>query len=350
MAYRKEVFVEQLPLVDCFARHLVHYRAVKSRLGDYRPGSWFWNDTCNAHLLQATIYWCMVFGSHGTNQTHLRNLAIDEVDELQKSFRAHLLAALRIDEATWKSYWEDMRAFRDKYAAHRELGFDRPVPRFDLALEAAFCYEEWVREVITPDVVDGRPLRHLISEWEEAVAADVVAALNTLNAEQRLPSARPRPADPAANVRRTAERATSAEREKTVDGQSDQVTQQILGKIGSRVTFLYPAAEGNAEGTLRDRYVLPVSSRGNVPYWDVIDLIDFPNEPVRDWIRVGYYRKPGDRLVWGSQTTITEPVATWKRLLVGAAREKRWFRELVEEVVRELAEGAPDQGAATGDG
>ena len=153
-----------------------------------------------------------------------------------------------------------------------------------------------------------------------------------------------------AGVRRTAERPTSAEREKTVDGQSDQVTRQILARIGSRVTFLYPAAEGNAEGTLRDRYVLPVSSRGKVPYWDVIDLIDFPSEPARDWIRVGYYRKPGDRLVWGSQTTITEPVATWKRLLVGAAREKPWFRELVEEVARELREEAPNQSGATADG
>ncbi len=123
MVYRKDVFVEQLPLVDCFARHLVHYRAVKSHLDDYRPRSPFWSDTCNAHLLQASIYWCMVFGSHGPNRTHLRHLAVNEADELQKSCRAHVLTALRIDEAEWNSYWEDMRSFRDKYAAHRELGF-----------------------------------------------------------------------------------------------------------------------------------------------------------------------------------------------------------------------------------
>ncbi|MGH9363917.1 MAG: hypothetical protein ACRD1B_01435 [Thermoanaerobaculia bacterium] len=130
----------------------------------------------------------------------------------------------------------------------------------------------------------------------------------------------------------------------------DKVTRQILGKIGSRVTFHYPAAEGNAEGTLRDRYVLPVSSRGKVPYWDVVDLIEFPREPTTDWIRVGYYRKPADRLVWGSQTTITEPVATWKQLLIGAARAKPWFRALVQEVAQELREDAAERVPETADG
>jgi hypothetical protein len=62
-----------------------------------------------------------------------------------------------------------------------------------------------------------------------------------------------------------------------MDDERDQVTRQILAKIGRRVAFLYPPDEGNAEGILRDRYVLP-SSRGKVPYWDVIDLIEFPGE------------------------------------------------------------------------
>jgi hypothetical protein len=49
------------------------------------------------------------------------------------------------------------------------------------------------------------------------------------------------------------------------------------------------------------------------------------------WIRIGYYRKPKDTLNWGSQTTITEPVSIWKRILVNAAREKKWFRDLLED-------------------
>ena len=62
-----------------------------------------------------------------------------------------------------------------------------------------------------------------------------------------------------------------------------------------------------------------------MPYGDVVDLIEFPDEPQPEWIRIGYYRKPKDRLVWASQTTITEPVETWKELLVHAAKEKMWF-------------------------
>lgn len=73
-----------------------------------------------------------------------------------------------------------------------------------------------------------------------------------------------------------------------------------------------------------------------VPYWDVVDLIEFQNEKNPKWIRIGYYRAPKGRLQWGSQTTITEPVETWKRVLVDAAKQKRWFRDLLVGVVREL--------------
>ncbi|MEK7806557.1 MAG: hypothetical protein AAB528_02390, partial [Chloroflexota bacterium] len=73
-----------------------------------------------------------------------------------------------------------------------------------------------------------------------------------------------------------------------------------------------------------------------VPYWDVVDLIEFPDEPYSHWIRIGYYRKPKDRLNWASQTTITEPVEIWRKLLVHAAQEKEWFRNLLEDVMEEL--------------
>jgi hypothetical protein len=73
-----------------------------------------------------------------------------------------------------------------------------------------------------------------------------------------------------------------------------------------------------------------------VPYWDVVDLIEFPNEKKPLWIRMGYYRAPKGRLQWGSQTTITESVETWKRILLGAAQQKEWFRNLLTGVVAEL--------------
>jgi len=118
----------------------------------------------------------------------------------------------------------------------------------------------------------------------------------------------------------------------------DAVANQILKAVGRPVSFQYPGTEGCKNGILIDRAVMHSPSPGStsVPYWDVVDLIQFPNEPEPEWIRIGYYRKPGDRLVYGSQTTITEPIAAWKKLFVHAAREKAWFRELLEEVMAEL--------------
>ena len=116
----------------------------------------------------------------------------------------------------------------------------------------------------------------------------------------------------------------------------DQIVTKILQQIGKSVNFKYPAGEPKRSGVLKDRFV----DRANpgtegVPYWSVVDFIEFPEEQ-RKWIRFGYYRKPGDRINWASQTTSTFPIETWKRLFVGAAREKPWFRELLDDVMNAL--------------
>jgi len=112
---------------------------------------------------------------------------------------------------------------------------------------------------------------------------------------------------------------------------------KLMRPVGKKVSFLYPAGEAHKNGILQDRAIV-ASNPGTdgVPYWDVVDLISFPDEPEPDWIRIGYYRMPKDRLVWGSQTTITEPACVWHRILLEAARKKAWFRSLIENVVDEL--------------
>lgn len=119
----------------------------------------------------------------------------------------------------------------------------------------------------------------------------------------------------------------------------DEVT-RILSCIGRKVSFKYPANEGDKHGVLKDRAVIESTNQpGSVPYWDVVDLIEFKGEQEPEWIRIGYYRKPGQTLNWGSQTTITEPMSVWKRILVKAASEKKWFRDLLEDVLSELDKG-----------
>lgn len=41
-----------------------------------------------------------------------------------------------------------MKNFRDTYAAHRENSPHDPVPNFNMALEVAYCYDDWTRRVI----------------------------------------------------------------------------------------------------------------------------------------------------------------------------------------------------------
>jgi hypothetical protein len=117
---------------------------------------------------------------------------------------------------------------------------------------------------------------------------------------------------------------------------NDPQIQKILAAIGREVSFKFPGNEGRMKGTLKDRVVIPTEPNiAGVPYWDVVDLISFSGEPEL-WIRIGYYRKPKDRLVWAAQTTIIETEAGWKRILLQAAREKEWFRRLLEEVYSQL--------------
>ena len=112
---------------------------------------------------------------------------------------------------------------------------------------------------------------------------------------------------------------------------------KILSRIGKPVSFKFPANEGDKRGILKDRAVVESTNEiGTVPYWDVVDLIEFKDEKEPEWIRIGYYRKPKHSLNWASQTTITEPVSIWKKILINAASEKKWFRDLLEDVMNEL--------------
>jgi hypothetical protein len=185
--YRSEVFAEQVPLVYLFARHLLHYRALKAALAGKQCRSSFWIDTSNAHISQACIYWCMVFGSYVTNKTHWHKLAVGPANTLRMSFRKGICEHLGISEAEWKRYWKEMVTFRNQYVAHRDLTNQGPVPLFDRALEVAFFYDSWVRELIAPDILDTRPLRETYANNNRIVALEVASAVRAAEAEPGVP-------------------------------------------------------------------------------------------------------------------------------------------------------------------
>ena len=110
---------------------------------------------------------------------------------------------------------------------------------------------------------------------------------------------------------------------------------KILSAIGHRVSFNY-ADEGVLKGTLTDRVVVQAGDG----YYQVIDLIEFPDGK---WIRMGFYRRVGGRLIWASRSAPTFHSDDWKAIFV-KAKDKSWFGKLLKETTqRRLA--PPEQDA-----
>jgi hypothetical protein len=154
MNYNPAIFIEQYPLVRQFIKSITLFREIKAATEKADLESEFWIQTINAHLLQATNYWCMVFGSDDRNKTHWKNLSGVDIDNLQESFRSGVVDELKIRFDDWAKYQKEIVQFRNRYSAHRELSYSKPVPNFDIAIEVAFFYDKWVRKVISPDHLD----------------------------------------------------------------------------------------------------------------------------------------------------------------------------------------------------
>jgi len=170
MDYNSDIFAEQFPIVKRFLYHLIYYRELWAAYHGLQSGSEFWAHTIDAHLLQAANLWCMVFGSQGCNHTHWKNLSKGDTEELQQSFRQGLFEQTDLTSEQWNQYWHDMKDFRDKYAAHRELNYDKPIPDFTIALKVAYYYDRWIREVISPDTLEEPPLEQSSEALKRTVA------------------------------------------------------------------------------------------------------------------------------------------------------------------------------------
>lgn len=184
MAYAFEVFRVQYYVAREFVRHLVHARATSAAVMKLGVHSRFWSGTADAHLKQGALYWCMAFGSHAdTNLTHLGKLGRGRDSKaIRASFRLGLLARVEMSASAWRKYHANILNFRNKYVAHRELGeYMEPTPVWDKALEAAYFYDEWVRDLIAPDLIDspsfGEQGAALRSESEPLIEAAIRASM-----------------------------------------------------------------------------------------------------------------------------------------------------------------------------
>lgn len=187
-SYQHDVFVIQFPIVKQFIYHLTYYRALLTEYSARGVQDEFWSLTIDAHLLRATINWCMVFGSDNSNPIHWKKIFSAPSEKLYSRFRSGLYKEIGLDAQEWKAYWTAMIDFRNRYAAHRDGEYTNPVPHFDPALAAAFHYDQWVRTVIAPIPLDELPLKDFAESLRKAatpLAGKLLSVTRGSTGEQR---------------------------------------------------------------------------------------------------------------------------------------------------------------------
>jgi hypothetical protein len=128
------VLRESRPNHSRASRH--EYRISKSSLS-------FWRVIHDNLADIAALESCKLFSPDDGQQyqpMHWKNIATDP-----EAFRKHLLSTLGIYESKWRSYWAEMKQYRDHTVGHHNLRTkDGKIPSFDLGLEYAYIYYDYV--------------------------------------------------------------------------------------------------------------------------------------------------------------------------------------------------------------
>jgi hypothetical protein len=135
----------------------------------------FWASTGDGHLKLAAIAWCMVFGGYKEDLHWTKTPSGNDVEIEQQDFRDRLYSKTGFTQEQWETYHKDMLDFRNKYVVHFDLNhqFSRPLPSFNPALQVAYAYQEWVRELISP-VLLNQPTLSSLYEQCKAEAFSVI--------------------------------------------------------------------------------------------------------------------------------------------------------------------------------
>ena len=80
------------------------YRILQKGYEERQLQSEFWTMTIDAHLLRATIDWCMVFGNKN-EPTPWRRL-VKQSEGLVRNFHEGLFQELSLDKKLWEEYWQ----------------------------------------------------------------------------------------------------------------------------------------------------------------------------------------------------------------------------------------------------
>jgi hypothetical protein len=159
--YNVETLEMIIPLLKDFQYHLCSYREICSVFNDLPGDPEFWIYTCDAHLKMASISWCMVFGAE-SNSTHWKKLALDN-NTIDISLKEYVMAKTGVNEKDYDDYWGKMVSFRNYFVAHKK-DFNNSVPYFEFGEKIVEYFDQWIRNLIYPDVLDYPTLDHI---WDE---------------------------------------------------------------------------------------------------------------------------------------------------------------------------------------
>jgi hypothetical protein len=146
MHYNLEIFSQHNIVVPCFVRHLAYARGIKAARDLLAEPQWFWAATATAHLGQATLDWCKVFGND-SEEIHWKKIFADTAQEpAMEQFRRDIVAKTGLPKPEWDAYREKMVALRNTVVAHVNPAqpFSGATPLFTVALQVAYAYQEWV--------------------------------------------------------------------------------------------------------------------------------------------------------------------------------------------------------------
>ncbi len=165
MEYSLEVLSKQKDIVACFVQHLAYARGVRAAMEVFTEYSQFWEATASAHLGQALVEWCKVFGSYG-EKTHWTKIFVgDAGKQAIEEFCRGIPTKTDLTKPEWKAYYKKMRSLRDTFVAHHDLSkaFSEPIQSFDAALQVAYSYQEWVTPLLREALLE----QSLPAVWAE---------------------------------------------------------------------------------------------------------------------------------------------------------------------------------------
>jgi hypothetical protein len=176
------MFARQYPVVVFFVQHIAYYRGLHSKFAEVAAHREFWRSTCDAHLKLATVSWCNVFGSHNEDLHWRKTPAAEVADQAAQDFRQRILAYTGFTSETWEAYHKSMLDFRNTYVVHLDVLTPdfQPVPNFDPAIQTAFAYQEWMRELTRPVLLNQPALSAQYAGWEREACTVIALSCRAL--------------------------------------------------------------------------------------------------------------------------------------------------------------------------